>query len=45
MNPSRIVLRLSLLVLAVTVAGHTILAQADITGFWRPSPVIRTGAG
>ena len=45
MNRSPILLRLFLLVMAVTIAGHTILAQADITGYWRPSPATRTGAG
>ena len=45
MNPSRIGLRLSLLVMAVTVAGHTILAQADISGLWRPLPRNQDGSG
>ena len=45
MNPSRIVLRLSGLFLAVTLAGHTIFAQADITGFWRPQPRNQDGSG
>ena len=46
MNPSRIVLRLFLfLVVAVTIAGHTILAQSDITGFWRPQPRNQDGSG
>ena len=45
MNPSRIVLRLSGLFLAVALAGHTIFAQADITGFWRPQPRNQDGSG
>ena len=45
MNPSRVVLRLSGLFLAVTLAGHTIFAQADITGFWRPQPRNQDGSG
>ena len=38
-------MRLLLLVVAVTVAGHTILAQADITGLWRPMPRNQDGSG
>ena len=46
MNSSRIVLRLSFVVLAVTVAaGHTILAQADLAGLWRPQPRNQDGSG
>jgi hypothetical protein len=45
MNPSHMVLRLSGLLLAVILAGHTIFAQADITGFWRPQPRNQDGSG
>ena len=38
-------LRLLLLAVAVTAAGHTILAQADITGIWRPMPRNQDGSG
>ena len=45
MNPGRIGLRLTLLVLLVTASSHAVLAQVDLTGLWRPLPRNQDGSG